>query len=58
MSNKNREVKGIETIELNLTNKEDFLKWREEIIQRYEQNKIKYAQETRELLGYDEEEDE
>lgn len=32
--------------------KEEYLKWREEIFKRYEQNQIEYNKEMQELFGY------
>lgn len=46
------EYRRIHTIELEFKDRDEFLKWRKKILQNYEQNKIEYQNEMKELFGY------
>lgn len=52
---KNIQFKSIGTTELNFKDKEEFLKWREQILENYEQSKLDYKEEMKQLFGYTEE---
>lgn len=44
----------IETIELNFKDKEEYLIWRNKILEEYEQSKIEYKKEMEQLFGENE----
>ena len=52
---KNTESKSTNITDLKFKDKEEFLKWREKILENYEQSKIDYQKEMSELFGYDDE---
>ena len=54
---KNINLKPIDTTELDLKDKEQFLKWREKILENYEQSKLDYQEEMKKLFGYDKEQE-
>ena len=54
MEKQAKKLKGIETIELKIKDRDEYLKWREKILQQYEISKVEYHNELNHLLGYDE----
>lgn len=53
MDKQNKKLKKIETIELDIKDRAEYLKWKENILKQYEQSKVEYDNELRHLLGYD-----
>ena len=51
MSKNNVRLKAIETIENKFSNRDEFLRWREQILKNYEQSIIEYKKEIDELMG-------
>ncbi len=54
MEKQSRKLKAIDTIELKIKDRDEYLKWREKILQQYEESKVEYQNELKHLLGYDE----
>ena len=54
---KDIQLKPMDTTELEFKDKEQFLKWREKILENYEQSKLDYKEEMKKLFGYDEEQE-
>ena len=50
-------LKPINTTELEFKDKDQFLKWREKILENYEQSKIDYKKEMNQLFGYNQEQE-
>ncbi|WP_156882317.1 hypothetical protein [Lacrimispora indolis] len=53
MEKRPKRLKKIDTIELDIKDREKYLEWRDTVLKQYEQSKIEYNKELRHLLGYD-----
>lgn len=51
------QLKPINTIEPEFRDRSEFLRWREQILNDYEQSKIMYKKEMEQLFGYIEEQE-